>query len=92
MKNIIGFFVICIGLVSILLMGVFSIPNAEARVDGNTITLDKYNDNWIVNNKFKVRSDAISTILSTIKKIRQDDREASKKFRKVLSPTTKLVF
>lgn len=36
---------------------------------GNNITLLKDNNVWTVNNKYNVRDDAISTLLSTIKKI-----------------------
>ena len=36
---------------------------------GNNITLQKDNNIWTVNNKYNVRNDAISTLLSTIKKI-----------------------
>ena len=36
---------------------------------GNNITLLKDNNIWTVNNKYNVRDDAISTLLSTIKKI-----------------------
>ena len=38
--------------------------------NGNTITLNKNNEIWMVNNQFIVREDAISTILSTANKIR----------------------
>tara|TARA_B100001758_G_scaffold247807_1_gene267435 strand:+ start:14115 stop:15062 length:948 start_codon:yes stop_codon:yes gene_type:complete len=37
---------------------------------GNTITLDKKEKNWSVNNQFEVRNDAISILLSTINNIR----------------------
>ena len=36
---------------------------------GNNITLQKDSNRWTVNNKYNVRDDAISTLLSTIKKI-----------------------
>jgi hypothetical protein len=36
---------------------------------GNNITLQKDNNIWTVNNKYNVRNDAISTLLSTIQKI-----------------------
>ena len=38
--------------------------------EGNIIDLTKKNNNWIVNEKFEVRNDAIETLLSTIQKIR----------------------
>ena len=38
--------------------------------NGNTITLSKNNKTWIINDKFPVRKDAISTLLSTANKIR----------------------
>ena len=38
--------------------------------EGNTITLEKDSTEWRVNKTFKVRKDAISTLLSTIQKIR----------------------
>ena len=37
---------------------------------GTTITLDRVENNWLVNNKYKVRKDAITTILHTIQQIR----------------------
>ena len=37
---------------------------------GTTITLNRVKNNWIVNNKYEVRKDAITTILNTIQKIR----------------------
>ena len=37
---------------------------------GTTITLDRVEDKWIVNNKYEVRKDAITTILNTIKQIK----------------------
>ena len=37
---------------------------------GSTITLDRAENNWLVNNKYKVRKDAITTILNTIQQIR----------------------
>ena len=37
---------------------------------GTTITLDRVENNWIVNNKYEVRKDAITTILNTIQQIR----------------------
>ena len=37
---------------------------------GNTISLDKKDNNWIVNNKFNVRKDAINVLLSTIHQIK----------------------
>lgn len=38
--------------------------------NGNTITLKKDNNSWLVNNLFPVREDAINTLLSTANKIR----------------------
>ena len=37
---------------------------------GTTITLNRVESDWIVNNKYKVRKDAITTILNTIQQIR----------------------
>ena len=37
---------------------------------GVTITLDRVENGWIVNNKYEVRKDAITTILNTIQQIR----------------------
>ena len=37
---------------------------------GNTISLDKHNNSWTVNNKFNVRKDAINVLLSTIHQIK----------------------
>ena len=37
---------------------------------GTTITLSRAGDNWIINNKYEVRKDAITTILNTIQQIR----------------------
>jgi len=36
---------------------------------GNTITLDKQENKWIINNKYAVRKDAITTLLGTINQI-----------------------
>ena len=38
--------------------------------NGTTITLNRNEKNWVVNNKYRVRKDAISTILTTINQIR----------------------
>ena len=38
--------------------------------NGNTITLNRNMKNWIVNDQFIAREDAINTLLSTSKKIR----------------------
>jgi len=37
---------------------------------GTTIALDRVENNWIINNKYEVRKDAITTILNTIQQIR----------------------
>ena len=37
---------------------------------GNTISLDKQDNSWTVNNKFNVRKDAINVLLSTIHQIK----------------------
>ena len=37
---------------------------------GQTITLTKNKDNWIINNKYQVRKDAITVLLNTISEIR----------------------
>jgi len=37
---------------------------------GTTITLDRAENNWLVNDKYEVRKDAITTILNTIQQIR----------------------
>ena len=36
---------------------------------GNTITLDKQENKWIINNKYAVRKDAMTTLLGTINQI-----------------------
>ena len=38
--------------------------------NGITITLNRNNNNWLINNKYLVRKDAIETILSTISQIK----------------------
>ena len=38
--------------------------------NGNTITLNRVKNNWVVNNKYLVRKDAIKTILTTINQIK----------------------
>ena len=38
--------------------------------DGTTITLNRNKKNWIINNKYQVRKDAISTLLTSINQIR----------------------
>ena len=38
--------------------------------NGTTITLNRNEKNWVINNKYQVRKDAIKTILTTIKKIK----------------------
>ena len=38
--------------------------------NGTTITLNRNEKNWVVNNKYRVRKDAINTILTTINQIR----------------------
>ncbi len=38
--------------------------------NGSTITLDRARNNWVINNKYKVRKDAITTILNTIQQIK----------------------
>ena len=38
--------------------------------DGTTVTLNRNKKNWIINNKYQVRKDAISTLLTTINQIR----------------------
>ena len=38
--------------------------------NGSTITLDRARNNWSINNKYKVRKDAITTILNTIQQIK----------------------
>ena len=37
---------------------------------GVTVSLNRIGENWVVNNKYEVRKDAITTIMSTIKQIR----------------------
>ena len=37
---------------------------------GNTISLDKNNNEWIINNKYKVRKESIRILLETLNKIR----------------------
>ena len=38
--------------------------------NGTTITLNRNEKNWVINNKYEVRKDAINTILTTINQIR----------------------
>ena len=38
--------------------------------NGTTITLNRNEKNWVINNKYRVRKDAIKTILTTINQIR----------------------
>ena len=38
--------------------------------NGTTITLNRNEKNWVINNKYEVRKDAIKTILTTINQIR----------------------
>ena len=38
--------------------------------NGTTITLNRNEKNWVINNKYRVRKDAIRTILTTINQIR----------------------
>ncbi len=52
--------------------------------EGNIINLVKENNNWIVNEKFKVRNDAIITLLSTIKKIRIKNPVSNSAYKNVI--------
>ncbi len=52
--------------------------------NGNTITLDKQNNAWFVNNLFTVREDAINTLLSTANKIRIKKPVSKASFQNVI--------
>ena len=52
--------------------------------EGNTINLIKDNNNWIINKKFKVRNDAIKTLLSTINKIRIKNPVSNSAYKNVI--------
>jgi len=52
--------------------------------NGTTITLNRYEKNWIVNNKYGVRKDAINTILNTIKLIRIQKQVSINSFDNVI--------
>ena len=52
--------------------------------EGNTINLVKENNSWIVNEKFKVRDDAIETLLSTINKIRIKNPVSNSAYKNVI--------
>ena len=55
-----------------------------ADKSGNTITLTKNNNFWLINNRFRVRKDAIATILSTANKIRIKKPVSKSAFEKVV--------
>ena len=52
--------------------------------NGTTITLDRAEKNWIVNNKYGVRKDAVNTILTTINQIRIQRPVRKKSFENVI--------
>jgi len=52
--------------------------------DGQTITLYRVENKWIVNDKYEVRKDAITTILSTINQIRIQRPVPKKAFENVI--------
>jgi hypothetical protein len=52
--------------------------------NGNTITLKKHNNSWLVNNKFTVREDAINTLLSTANRIRIKKPVSKAAFKNVI--------
>ena len=52
--------------------------------NGNTITLLKNNSSWIVNDKYIVRKDALSTLLSTAKMIRINSPVSKSAFNNVI--------
>ena len=51
---------------------------------GTTITLNRNQKNWVINNKYVVRKDAINIILSTIKKIKIQRRVSKNAFDNVI--------
>ena len=55
-----------------------------ADKSGNTITLTKNNNFWLINNQFRVRKDAIATILSTANQIRIKKPVSKSAFEKVV--------
>ena len=52
--------------------------------NGTTITLNRKKNNWVVNNKYDVRKDAIKTILSTIKQIKIQRLVSKNAFKNVI--------
>ena len=52
--------------------------------NGTTITLNRNQKNWVVNNKYRVRKDAIKTILTTINQIRIQRPVSRKAFDNVI--------
>lgn len=55
-----------------------------ASKDGETITLSKKQDHWLVNNQFIAREDRISTLLETAKKVQTKNRIPKKKVERVI--------
>ena len=52
--------------------------------NGTTITLNRNEKNWVVNNKYEVRKDAINTILTTINQIRIQKQVSKNAFDNVI--------
>ena len=52
--------------------------------NGNSITLKKDEENWIVNNQYVVRADAIRTLLSTAKNIRIKNPVSKSSYKNVI--------
>ena len=52
--------------------------------NGTTITLNRNEKNWVINNKYEVRKDAINTILTTINQIRIQKKVSKNAFDNVI--------
>ena len=52
--------------------------------NGTTITLSRNEKNWVINNKYEVRKDAINTILTTINQIRIQKQVSKNAFDNVI--------
>lgn len=55
-----------------------------ASKDGNSVTLTKTGDHWLVNNKYIAREDRIETLLNTAKKVQVKSKVAKKKTETVI--------
>ena len=85
-------------IINVNLLGDSTIANKNFHIDdissiekiiledrfGNKIVLKKTNKKWIVNDKYKVRSDAMTTLLSSAKEIRIKSPVAKKSIKMLL--------